>query len=154
MIINLLVMSDKFLSEIFPYLNNFQSEIFIILILVAISIIGYLILKYPELVSKTTKWTKSKNMWMRRASAVSLIIPVHKGILLNKVFETADALLKDEEDLVQKGYGWMLKEAGNIFPDEVFDYVMKHKNEMPRTALRYAIEKYPASKRKLAMAKA
>ncbi|MCP4632819.1 MAG: DNA alkylation repair protein [candidate division Zixibacteria bacterium] len=117
------------------------------------SSIGSLILKYPELVSKSMKWTKSKNIWFRRASAVCLITPVHKGLLLDKVFKTADILLKDEEDLVQKGYGWMLKEAGNIFPDEIFAYVMKHKDEMPRTALRYAIEKYPKAMRAKAMKK-
>jgi 3-methyladenine DNA glycosylase AlkD len=117
------------------------------------SSIGSLILKYPELVSRTLRWTKSKNMWMRRAAAVSLISPVHKGMLLDKVFETADLLLKDNEDLVQKGYGWMLKEAGNIFPDEVFAYVMKHKDEMPRTALRYAIDKYPKPMRAKAIKK-
>ena len=57
----------------------------------------------------------------------------------------------DKDDLVQKGYGWMLKEAGNRFPKEVFEHVMKHKREMPRTALRYAIEKLPVELRKEAM---
>lgn len=47
----------------------------------------------------------------------------------------------------------MLKEAANCFPEEVFAYVMKHKADMPRTALRYAIEKYPTRMRKQAMAK-
>ncbi len=113
---------------------------------------GRLILRYPALSSKARKWAKSKNMWMRRASAVSLIVPVKNGILLDDVFKTADILLMDGEDLVQKGYGWMLKEAAERFPDEVFAYVMKHKDKMPRTSLRYAIEKYPEKKRKEAMA--
>ena len=60
---------------------------------------------------------------------------------LGDVFETADALLIDQDIMVQKGYGWMLKEASNHYPKEVFDYVMKNRREMPRTALRYAIEK-------------
>ncbi len=115
--------------------------------------IGQLICQYPDLVSKTKKWAKSKNRWTRRASAVSLIEPVSNSILLDEVFKTADLLLTDNDDMVQKGYGWMLKVAGNHFPDEVFKYVVKNKHEMPRTALRYAIEKYPASKRKQAMAR-
>ena len=90
---------------------------------------------------------------MRRAAAVSLIVPVRNHLLLHHVFLTADALLVDEDDMVQKGYGWMLKEASNVFPDEVFGYVMKNKGRMPRTALRYAIEKLPASRRKQAMKK-
>jgi len=47
----------------------------------------------------------------------------------------------------------MLKEASNQFPNDVFEYVMKNKREMPRTALRYAIEKLPVDKRKKAMKK-
>ena len=70
---------------------------------------------------------------------------------LAAAFEIAELLLEDAEDLVQKGYGWMLKEAGNQFPEEVFDFVMKHRARMPRTALRYAIEKYPPAMRKRAM---
>jgi len=66
-------------------------------------------------------------------------------------FEIADLLLTDADDMVQKGYGWMLKEAGLNFRDEVFEYVMKNKDKMPRTALRSAIEKLPADMRKKAM---
>jgi len=117
------------------------------------SILGYLLKDYPELFTKTTKWTKSKNRWLRRAAAVSLIIPVRNGKMLDKVFKTADILLMDEDDMVQKGYGWMLKEAGNRFEKEVFEYVMKNRKVMPRTALRYAIEKMPAQKRREAMQK-
>jgi len=53
--------------------------------------------------------------------------------------------------MVQKGYGWMLKEASNKYPKEVFDYVMRNKKEMPRTALRYAIEKLSPEFRREAM---
>jgi 3-methyladenine DNA glycosylase AlkD len=116
-------------------------------------VIGPLVAKFPELSSKTKKWAKSNNLWQRRASAVSLIYPVKKHLLLDEVFKTADILLMDDQDMVLKGYGWMLKVAGDYYPDEVFAYVMKHKDKMPRTALRYAIEKYPPNKRKEAMEK-
>lgn len=49
---------------------------------------------------------------------------------------------RDSDVMVQKGYGWMLKEASNNYPNEVFDYVMKRKKEMPRIALRYAIDDF------------
>ena len=78
---------------------------------------------------------------------------VSNGWLLKEVLRTAEALLVDQDDMVQKGYGWMLKEACNVFPDEVLRFVMKNKSRMPRIALRYAIEKLPASKRKQAMKK-
>jgi 3-methyladenine DNA glycosylase AlkD len=61
--------------------------------------------------------------------------------------------LKDDDDLVQKGYGWVLKEASRIHQKEVFDYVMRNKKVMPRTALRYSIEKLPKNLRILAMEK-
>ncbi len=97
--------------------------------------------------------TQSENRWMRRASAVSLIIPARKGLFLDAIFEIADKLLLDQDDLVQKGYGWMLKAASESHQQDVFDFVMKRKAIMPRTSLRYAIEKMPKELRKQAMDK-
>lgn len=115
---------------------------------------GALINKYPELQERTKKWARSKNRWLRRASAVILIHPYTKpNQFLDEVFEIADILLEDKDDLVQKGYGWMLKVAADHHQKHVFDFVMKNKKRMPRTALRYAIEKMPAAMRKHAMAK-
>ena len=90
---------------------------------------------------------------MRRASAVSLIVPAKHGKFLEASFEIADLLLTDTDDMVQKGYGWLLKEASRKHTDEVFAYVMKHKRLMPRTALRYAIELMPKDLRGEAMKK-
>jgi len=115
--------------------------------------LGHLILKFPELAPKMEKWTRSKNIWERRAAAVALIPALRRKMLLKEAFATADILLQDKEDLVQKGYGWMLKEAGNRFPNEVFKFVMKNRKRMPRTALRYAIEKMPPGWKKKAMRK-
>ena len=113
--------------------------------------LGHLINQFPDLVCRTKPWRKSKNQWLRRGSAVCLIVAVRNRILLDEVFRAADELLIDTEDLVQKGYGWMLKEAANEYEDEVFAYVMDHKDRMPRTALRYAIEKMPPARKKQAM---
>jgi len=120
-------------------------------------VIHPLIEKYPLLVEKVKPWTRSKNRWLRRASAVSFITTSGQyyttGQNLKDVFYVALALLKDEDDLVQKGYGWMLKAASVTNPKKVFEFVMEHKQEMPRTALRYAIEKYPQEMRKEALRK-
>jgi len=59
--------------------------------------------------------------------------------------------LMDPDDLVQKGYGWMLKSLAENCEDEVFQYVLSKRSVMPRTALRYAIEKMPDKKRQEAM---
>ena len=117
-------------------------------------VLGYLINHFPRLTPKVFSWTKSKNRWMRRAAAVSLIYPWGKPKqFLPQILKTAMVLLEDRDDLVQKGYGWMLKEAGNHNQAAVFDFVMKHKSKMPRTALRYAIEKFPLKLKQQAMKK-
>jgi 3-methyladenine DNA glycosylase AlkD len=105
--------------------------------------VGAFIEMYPEYIKELKRWALSENRWVRRASAVSLIIPAKAGKFLADIFEIADILLTDRDDLVQKGYGWMLKAASHAHEREVFDYVMKNKETMPRTALRYAIEKMP-----------
>lgn len=114
-------------------------------------VFGKLILKYPELLSKIKPWTRSKNRWERRASAVILIPLSKQKKYLKNIFETADILLMDTDDLVQKGYGWSLKVASNHFPKEVLAFVTKRKTKMPRTALRYAIEKFPQKIRQKAL---
>lgn len=102
--------------------------------------VGFLVNKYPELSKDLFLWTKSKTRWMKRASAVSYIYPVNKPKKIKWVMKTAQALLMDPDDMVQKGYGWMLKEASKNHLEIVFKYVMSEKYRMPRTALRYAIE--------------
>ncbi len=115
--------------------------------------IGTFIEMYPQYLLQLRKWAKSSNRWTRRASAVTLIIPARQGKFLKDIFEIADILLMDRDDLVQKGYGWMLKAASQSHQKEVFDYVIKNKTQMPRTALRYAIEKMPKSLKIKAMEK-
>ncbi|HNZ25693.1 MAG TPA: DNA alkylation repair protein [Spirochaetota bacterium] len=105
--------------------------------------IGAFIESYPAYLSELKKWATSSNRWVRRASAVSLIVPAKKGMFLNEILEISDILLLDNEDMVQKGYGWMLKVASATHEQDVFNYVLKNKSRMPRTALRYAIEKMP-----------
>ncbi len=115
--------------------------------------IGDFIRMYPSYLSELKVFAGSDNRWTRRASAVSLIVPARKGLFLKEIFEIADILLTDEDDLVQKGYGWMLKSASQADQKAVFDYVVQNKAVMPRTALRYAIEKMPAELRSIAMKK-
>jgi len=115
--------------------------------------VGTLVEMYPELTAGLKKWAKSDNRWMRRASAVTLILPARHGKFLQDVFELADILLTDKDDMVQKGYGWMLKAASEAHRKEVFDFVVARKSVMPRTAYRYAIEKMPPEMRAEAMKK-
>lgn len=113
--------------------------------------VGTFLMMFPEYIEDLKEWASSSNRWVRRASAVTLIIPARKGMFIDDIFEISDTLLLDKDDMVQKGYGWMLKAASQAFQKEVFDYVMLKKAIMPRTALRYAIEKMPKELRVEAM---
>jgi len=128
--------------------------------------IGLFLMMYPDYIAKLKEWATSPNRWLRRGSAVSLIIPARKGMFLNDIIEIASILLTDKEDLVQKGYGWMLKAASmsetfvkgddqtkKKHLDAIFDFVITNKQIMPRTALRYAIEKMPVDLKAEAMKK-
>ncbi len=115
--------------------------------------VGDFIQKYPEYIAELKRWARSENRWVKRASAVSLIIPARKGKFLEDIFQIADILLLDSDDMVQKGYGWMLKATSQAHQEEVFDFIMRHKAVMPRTAFRYAIEKMPPALRAKAMEK-
>jgi 3-methyladenine DNA glycosylase AlkD len=115
--------------------------------------VGTLVEMYPSLLSELRIWAKSINRWVKRASAVSLIVPARKGLFLDDIFKIADILHSDPDDMVQKGYGWMLKSASQAYQNEVFEYVMRKKATMPRTSLRYAIEKMPPELKEKAMVK-
>jgi 3-methyladenine DNA glycosylase AlkD len=103
---------------------------------------GELISQNTYLVQNIIPWTKREEFWMRRAAAVVLIPSIRQ----NKYKETnpteiADLIMKDSEDLVLKGYGWMLKELSVKEPVFVYNYLKKNKDHMPRVAFRYALEK-------------
>lgn len=115
--------------------------------------VGTFLEMYPEFIKGLKRWATSNNRWVKRASAVSLIVPARKGKFLDDIFEIADILHSDSDDMVQKGYGWLLKSASQAYQEEVFEYIMKNKSTMPRTSLRYAIEKMPVELKVRAMAK-
>lgn len=112
---------------------------------------GDFIQQFPELIDELKRWTQSENRWMRRAAAVSLIVPAKRGEFLKESIDIASLLLTDTDNMVQKGYGWLLKEASRKHTDEVFSFVMENKKRMPRTALRYAIELMPKEMKAEAM---
>ncbi|OFY40979.1 MAG: DNA alkylation repair protein [Bacteroidetes bacterium RBG_13_44_24] len=115
--------------------------------------VGTFIEMYPSYLKELKRWAKSDNRWVKRASAVTLIVPARKGMFLEDIFEISGILHSDPDDMVQKGYGWMLKAASQAHQKEVFEYVMRKKKTMPRTSLRYAIEKMPPEFKAKAMAK-
>ena len=116
-------------------------------------VIGEMLFKFPHLVQRVKSWSLSDNLWARRASAVSFIYPGKRNTYVEDQFEIALVLLEDREDMVQKGYGWMLKVLSSTRLQDVFNFVQTYKSRMPRTALRYAIEKMPIELKAEAMKK-
>jgi len=111
-------------------------------------VVGSLLLRYPELKASIIKWPKSSNRWLRRAGAVSFIRMARKGKMLDDVYKISLLLFKDDEDIVQKANGWLLKEAGKSDSRRLRDFLLEHGPNIPRTTLRYAIEKFSADERK------
>jgi 3-methyladenine DNA glycosylase AlkD len=120
---------------------------------ICLNVLCPLLEKDASLLPEIKSWAKSKNLWTRRASAVSFVYPCRRGLYLKDIFEVSEQLLPDKEDLIQKAYGWALREAGKKHQKEVFQFILKNKDVMGRTALRYAIELMPRDLKKRAMEK-
>ena len=93
------------------------------------------------------KLSKSKSLWQRRVSMI-LTFALIRGGDLEPTLIISKALLKDQEDLIHKAVGWMLRELGKKDVMLLRGFLKKHSHEMPRTMLRYAIERLPESERK------
>jgi 3-methyladenine DNA glycosylase AlkD len=93
------------------------------------------------------KLSKSKSLWQRRVSMILTFALIRAGDLEPTII-IAKALLKDEQDLIHKAVGWMLREAGKRDVMLLRRFLKEHAHEMPRTMLRYAIEKLPERERK------
>ena len=91
--------------------------------------------------------SKSKNMWERRIAILSTHAFIKKRIY-GETLSIADILIKDEQDLIHKAVGWMLREVGKRNKEVLEIFLKERYKEMPRTMLRYAIEKFPEERRK------
>jgi 3-methyladenine DNA glycosylase AlkD len=111
------------------------------------ALIGPLIVRYPALDAHLRGWASDKNMWVRRASIVGLIPRARRGESLDLVYGIARRLHRDREDLIQKAVGWALREAGKADTPRLEGYLRANGRSIPRTTVRYAIERFPAAKR-------
>ncbi|MEW6747330.1 MAG: DNA alkylation repair protein [Planctomycetota bacterium] len=112
------------------------------------NIVGPLLEAHPQAIPEVVRWTKSPVMWVRRAAAVAFVKHARRGKYLDVAYRIARDLFRDPEDLIHKATGWLLREAGKTDMRRLELFLVKHGSRIPRTALRYAIERFPERKRK------
>ncbi len=110
-------------------------------------ILGDYLLNNPREKDKLYEFIKSRNLWKRRIAVLATFTFIKDG-KFRDTFRIAKRLLDDKENLIHKASGWMLREIGKQDRTELEFFLKKHYPKMPRTMLRYAIEKFSKTKRK------
>lgn len=105
----------------------------------------------PPLMKRLASWTTSPNRWKRRAAAVALLQEAKKGRNTAFLLGIADRLLDDRDDMVEKGVGWLLKEAYPAKPRETVEFLRVRRARASRLTLRYAAEKMTARDREIVL---
>lgn len=108
---------------------------------------GEFLIEYENSLAFLTKLAKSKSLWERRAS-ILLTFALIRAEKLDLTISISKLLLEDKHDLIHKAVGWMLRELGEREPLLLRKFLTDHSSEMPRTMLRYAIEKLPEKDRR------
>jgi 3-methyladenine DNA glycosylase AlkD len=115
---------------------------------ISCSLIGPLLVQHPELAGQMREWSRHRNMWVRRASAAGLIPSVRKNLAMDVAYDVAHQLHTDPHDLIQKAVGWLMREAGKADVARLERYLRESGPAIPRTTVRYAIERFPERKRR------
>ena len=111
-------------------------------------VMGTLLLRYPELVKEIKTWPSHANRWVKRAAIVSFLKLTKKEGFLDIIYEQAVAFFSNEDDLIQKANGWVLREAGKRDMSRLERFLLSHGPAIPRTTLRYAIERFAETRRR------
>ena len=92
-------------------------------------------------------WSRADCLWLRRAALVTLVPFARHGERLDLAYRLAREHFPDSEDLMHKATGWLLREAGKTDMPRLKKFLLRHGPTIPRTALRYAIERFPAAEK-------
>jgi 3-methyladenine DNA glycosylase AlkD len=107
----------------------------------------------PDRAGRVFRWAMSTNRWHRRAACVALIQGTRRKMFFPEIKRLSNLLLSDEDDMVQKGLGWLLRETAKADAKRTVPYLMSIRERSPRLVLRTACEKLPAAARKRILAK-
>lgn len=111
-------------------------------------LIAPMVASKPARVRFVFQWAKSPNRWHRRAACVALIRGARARMFFPEITRLSDYLLNDEDDMVRKGLGWLLREAAKFDASKTVPYLMKIRGKAPRLVLRTACETLPQSTKK------
>jgi 3-methyladenine DNA glycosylase AlkD len=112
------------------------------------SLIAPMVAAKPARTKAIFRWAKSKNRWRRRAACVALIRGARAQMFFPQIVKLSNSLLADEDDMVQKGLGWLLRETAKFNAKRTVPYLMKVRGRAPRLVLRTACETLPAGVKK------
>ena len=116
-------------------------------------VLAPMVIAEPKRSREVFRWAKSRNRWRRRAACVSLIRGVREKKFFPEVVRLANMLLPDDDDMVQKGLGWLLRETAKYDAKRALPYLMKIRGRAPRLVLRTACETLPLAVRKRVLAR-
>jgi 3-methyladenine DNA glycosylase AlkD len=116
-------------------------------------LIGPMIAAKPARTTRVFRWAKSRNRWHRRAACVALIQGTRQKMFLPEIKRLSNLLLTDEDDMVQKGLGWLLRETAKADARRTVPYLMTIRQRAPRLVLRTACETLDANFKKRILAK-
>jgi len=111
-------------------------------------LIAPMIAAEPNRAARVFRWAKSPDRWHRRAACVGLIQGTRKKMFFPEIKRLSDLLLSDEDDMVQKGLGWLLRETAKADAKRTVPYLMSIRERAPRLVLRTACETLPADTKK------
>ena len=117
-------------------------------------LIGPMIVAKPRRKARVFCWAKSKDRWYRRAACVALIQGTRRRMFFPEIKRLSNALLPDEDDMVQKGLGWLLRETAKAEAKRTVPYLMSIRARAPRLVLRTECETLPPASRKKILEKA
>ena len=116
-------------------------------------LIGPMIAADAAFLPRLPRWTKARKRWHQRAAAVGLIHSIRQHKNFGDIQRITEMLLISDDDMVQKGLGWLLREAAKANPKQTVDYLMTIRGRTPRLVLRTACETLPAATRARVLAR-
>lgn len=128
------------------FLNNYIND-WAVIDTLCLTVISHLAEHSKNVRNTVMKWREYENIYIKRASIVSFIKHARKEELVDTLLEHSIFFFGISHDLITKANGWLLREVGKTKPDKLENFLINNIKRIPRTTLRYAIEKFPEPKR-------